>query len=81
MEKNILVFGVNDQDQESARAWAELGTRVQVTNLSVIDVGLSTRLDEWDRGSANIRLVVGFSRVFGIGGLVRVPEYPDPSIR
>ena len=23
MEKNILVFGVNDQDQESARAWAE----------------------------------------------------------
>ena len=26
-------------------------------------------------------LVVGFSRVFGIGGLVRVPEYPDPSIR
>ncbi len=23
MEKNILVFGVNDRDQESARAWAE----------------------------------------------------------
>ncbi len=63
------------------RAWAELGTRVQVTNLTVIDVGLATRLDEWDRGTANVRLVVGFSRVFGIGGLVRVPEYPDPSIR
>ena len=64
-----------------ARAWAELGTRVQVTNLSVIDMGLATRLDEWNRGAANVRLVVGFSRVFGIGGLVRVPEYPNPSIR
>ena len=34
-----------------------------------------------DRGAANVMLVVGFSRVFGIGGLVRVPEYLDPSIR
>ena len=63
------------------RAWAELGTRVQVSNLTVIDVGLATRLDEWNRGVANVRLVVGFSRVFGIGRLVRVPEYPDPRIR
>ena len=23
MEKNVLVFGVNDRDQESARAWVE----------------------------------------------------------
>ena len=23
MERNVLVFGVNDRDQESARAWAE----------------------------------------------------------
>ena len=68
-------------DTGPTRAWAELGTRVQVTNLTVIDVGLATRLDEWDRGAANIRLVVGFSRVFGIGGLVRVPEYPNPRIR
>ena len=65
----------------STRAWAELGTRVQVTNLTVIDVGLATRLDEWDRGVPNVRLTVGLSRVFGIGGLVRVPEYPDPTIR
>ncbi len=63
------------------RTWAELGTRIQVSNLTVIDVGLSTRLDEWNRGTANIQLVVGVSRVFGIGGLVRVPEYPDPRIR
>ena len=68
-------------DAGPTRAWAELGTRVQVTNLTVIDMGLATRLDEWDRGAANVMLVVGFSRVFGIGGLVRVPEYPDPSIR
>ena len=68
-------------DTGPTRAWAELGTRVQVTNLTVIDVGLATRLDEWDRGAANVRLVVGFSRVFGIGGLVGVPEYPNPRIR
>ena len=68
-------------DTGPTRAWAELGTRVQVTNLSVIDMGLATRLDEWNHGAANVRLVVGFSRVFGIRGLVRVPEYPDPRIR
>ena len=63
------------------RIWAEVGTRVQVTNLTVIDVGLATRLDEWDRGAGNVMLIVGFSRVFGVGGLVRVPEYPNPRIR
>jgi hypothetical protein len=63
------------------RTWAELGTRVQVTNLTVIDLGLTTRLDEWSRGLANVRVVMGFSRVFGFGGLVRVPEYPNPRIR
>ena len=63
------------------RTWAELGTRIQVSNLTVIDVGLATRLDEWNDGTANIQLVVGVSRVFGIGGLVRVPEYPNPRIR
>ena len=68
-------------DTGPTRAWAELGTRVQVSNLTVIDVGLATRLDEWNRGVANVRLVAGFSRAFGIGGLVRVPEYPDPRIR
>jgi len=38
-------------------------------------------MDEWDDGAANIGLVVGFGRVFGIGGLVGVPEYPNPAIR
>ncbi len=68
-------------DTGPTRTWAELGTRIQVTNLTVIDMGLATRLDEWNGGVANVRLVVGFSRVFGIGGLVRVPEYPNPRIR
>ena len=68
-------------DTGPTRTWAELGTRIQVSNLTVIDVGLATRLDEWNRGTGNIQLVLGVSRVFGIGRLVRVPEYPDPSIR
>jgi hypothetical protein len=68
-------------DTGPTRVWAELGTRIQITNLTVIDVGLSTRLDEWNDGAANVSLIVGFSHVFGIGGLVRVPDYPDPRIR
>ena len=68
-------------DTGPTRVWAELGTRVQITNLTVIDVGLSTRLDEWNDGAANVSLIFGVSHVFGIGGLVRVPEYPDPRIR
>ncbi len=68
-------------DTGPTRTWAELGTRVQITNLTVIDMGLASRLDEWNRGVANVRVVVGVSRVFGIGGLVRVPEYPNPRIR
>ena len=63
------------------RLWAELGARLQISNMTVLDVGLTTRMDEWDDGAANIGLVVGFGRVFGIGGLVRVPEYPNPAIR
>jgi hypothetical protein len=63
------------------RTWAEFGTRVQVTNLTVIDLGLTTRLDEWNNGVANVGLVLGVSRVFGIGRFVRVPEYSNPRIR
>ena len=68
-------------DTGPTRLWAELGARLQVSNVTVLDVGLTTRLDEWDNGAANIALIVGFSRAFGIGGLVRVPEYPNPTIR
>ena len=68
-------------DSGPTRVWAELGSRIQVSNLTVIDVGLATRLDEWDDGGANVALIVGFSRVFGIGSLVGVPEYPNPRIR
>ena len=68
-------------DTGPARLWAELGARIQVSNLTVLDVGLTTRLDEWDNGAANIGLIVGFSRAFGIGGLVPAPEYPNPRIR
>jgi len=63
-----------------SRVWAEVGTRWQVSNWSVLDLGLATRIDGWEDGNANIELVVGLSRVFGIAGLTRVPPYPDPSI-
>jgi len=62
-----------------ARVWTELGMRIQISNVSVLDVGLATRLDEWNAGTPNLGLVLGFARVFGVG--VDVPEYPDPSIR
>lgn len=67
-------------DAGRTRVWLEVGTRWQLTNLSVLDLGLATRLDEWEAGRANVELVAGISRVFGIPGLVNVPPYPDPSI-
>ncbi len=53
--------------------------RIQISNVSVLDVGLATRLDEWEAGGANLELVIGFARVFGVG--VSVDDYPNPSIR
>lgn len=65
--------------QARSRVWVEVGTRVQVSNRSVLDLGLSTRLDKWEAGNANVELVIGFSRAFGIQG--NVDPYPNPSIR
>ncbi len=62
------------------RVWAELGTRWQISNASVVDFGVTTRLDRWGDGVANIGFVIGIARVFGIPGLVRVPPYPNPRI-
>lgn len=67
-------------DRGRTRVWLEAGTRWQLTNVSVLDLGLATRLDEWEAGRANVEVVVGLSRVFGIPGLVQVPPYPDPRI-
>lgn len=64
-----------------SRVWVELGTRWQVSNWTVFDLGLATRLDQWDAGNANVEVIVGVSRVFGWSGLTRVPPYPHPSIR
>ena len=68
-------------DEGRTRVWAELGTRMQVGNWSVVDLGLATRLDRWEAGEANVELVIGLSRVFGIPALVEVPRYPNPAIR
>ena len=67
-------------DGGRARVWLELGTRWQLTNASVVDLGLATRLDEWDAGRPNLELTVGFARAFGVPGLVRVPSYPEPNL-
>jgi hypothetical protein len=66
-------------DAGSTRSWIDVGTRLQLTNRTVLDLGLSTRVDQWNDGHANVEVVLGFSRVFGIprGG----PAYPDPAIR
>ena len=62
------------------RVWLEFGTRWQIRNVSVLDFGAATRLDEWERGKANLQLIVGISRVFGLSGLASVPRYPNPRI-
>ncbi len=67
-------------DAGRTRVWAELGTRWQISNISVLDFGISTRLDEWEAGRANVELTVGVSRVFGLAGLVSVPPYQNPRL-
>jgi hypothetical protein len=62
------------------RAWLEAGSRWQLSNEAVLDLGIATRADEWEAGNANVELVIGLSRVFGIPGLIDVPPYPDPRI-
>lgn len=64
-----------------SRVWAELGGRLQLTNTHVLDVGVTTRLDEWADGRTNVGVVLGISRTFGIPGLVRVPDFPEVRIR
>jgi hypothetical protein len=63
-----------------SRLWLEVGARVQISNTSVLDLGLASRADEWRQG-ANVELVLGLSRTFGIRSLTRVPAMPPPEIR
>ncbi|MCG8467093.1 MAG: hypothetical protein MJB57_02655 [Gemmatimonadetes bacterium] len=63
-----------------SRLWAEGGLRVQLDNRRVLDLGIATRLDEWEAGEANVELVIGLSTAFGIPAFTRVPVYPDPAI-
>lgn len=62
-----------------ARVWTEIGMRIQLTNVSVVDMGLATRLDEWEADRPNIEIVLGISGVFGFRP--DVADYPNPSLR
>ena len=74
------VYAEIPADTGDARVWAEFGTRFQLTNSSVLDLGLTSRVDQWTDGTPNIGIVIGLSRVFGIAGLIKVPPYPNPRI-
>lgn len=68
-------------DGGDARVVAEAGARLQLSNVSVLDVGIGTRIDEWADGAPNVQFVLGLSRMFGIRSLAPVPAYPDPAIQ
>ncbi|MDX1578188.1 MAG: hypothetical protein R3266_06875, partial [Gemmatimonadota bacterium] len=63
-----------------SRVWVEVGTRLQTSNRSVLDLGVATRLDAWDQGNANVELVVGVSRILNLPWLTGVRPYPNPTI-
>lgn len=67
-------------DGEDTRVWTTVGSRWQLTNRTVLDLGVGVRLDEWADGDSNVELVVGMSRGFGVPALVDVPPYPDPRL-
>jgi hypothetical protein len=72
---------VEAPDGTGSRVWIDGGIRLQISKRSVLDVGLTTRLDQWSDGEANLGLVLGVSRAFGLSGLVSVPRYPEPALR
>lgn len=74
------VYAEIPADDGDARVWTTVGSRWQLTNDVVLDLGVGTRLDRWADGESSVELVVGISRVFGIPALVDVPSYPDPRI-
>lgn len=63
-----------------ARVWTTLGTRWQLTNQTVLDLGVGGRVDRWVDGEGDVELVVGISRVFGVAALMDVPPYPEPPL-
>ncbi|MBW3660250.1 MAG: hypothetical protein KY397_01275 [Gemmatimonadetes bacterium] len=68
------------REEEDARVWSTLGTRWQLTNRTVLDLGLGGRIDQWVDGQGDVELVIGISRVFGIPALADVPAYPNPRL-
>lgn len=68
-------------DAGPTRTWAEVGARFQVSNWTVLDLGLGTRLDRWADGRTNVELTLGLSRVFGVRAFTPSPPYSEPSIR
>ncbi len=74
------VYAEIPADGGDASVWAEFGTRFQLSNSTVLDFGITSRLDQWTDGIANLGLVIGVSRVFGIAWLIKVPPYPNPRI-
>ncbi|MEM7414009.1 MAG: hypothetical protein AAF389_00850 [Gemmatimonadota bacterium] len=73
------VFAEIPRGGGDTRLWVDAGTRVQLSNWTVLDFGVATRVDAWQDGSANVEVVFGLSRVFGISP--GVDPYPNPSIR
>ncbi len=74
------VYAEIPADGGDARVWVEFGTRFQVNNSRVLDLGVMSRVDQWNDGIANFGVVIGLSGVFGIPGLIKVPPYPNPRI-
>ena len=65
----------------ATRVTSGVGLRAQVSKRSVVDVGVFTRWDEWQRERANVGLVVGLSRAFGFSWWGSVPPSRNSRIR
>lgn len=80
----MLVAGVSAEvpvHGQRTRLWIETGARIQISNTTVLDLGVSTRADQWRSDGANVELIAGISRAFGIRALTPVPVLPPPAIR
>lgn len=73
------VFVEAPDDGSGTVVWIELGSRLQATRRAVLDVGAFVRAGEGEATAVGVR--VGWTRSFGIGGLIPVPEGRTPRLR
>lgn len=83
VSSRLIAFDVFAQvpNGQKTRVWIGLGTRLQWSKRAVLDIGVSSRVDEWSEGVPNLGFTVGWSRAFGFRSQAPSPPPGMPRLR